>query len=64
MRPATRGCFVREPAPPVTASPRYVLYDFDADQLITTELFDTYAQAADAADRLQNVLIVPIVIPA
>jgi hypothetical protein len=41
-----------------------VLYDFDADQLAMTQLFDTYDQAADAADRLQNVLIVPIIIPA
>ena len=52
-----------EPEFPVTTNPRYVLFDIDSDQLVMTQLFDTYAQAADAADRLQNVLIVPIVIP-
>jgi hypothetical protein len=53
-----------EPKLPPTTSARYVLYDMDADQLVTAQLFDTYAQAAEAADRLQNILIVPIVIPA
>jgi hypothetical protein len=53
-----------EPELPATTNPRYVLYDFDADQLATTQLFDTFAEAAEAADRLQNILIVPIVIPA
>lgn len=63
MRPATRGCSVSEPELPAATNPRYVLYDFDADQLATKQLFDTYAHAADTADRLQNVLIIPIVIP-
>lgn len=53
-----------EPELPATTNARFVLYDFDANQLVTTQLFDTYAQAADAADRLQNVLIVLIEIPA
>src|SRR5258708_6159847 len=62
MRPATRGCSVSEPESPATSSPRFVLYDFDVDQLVTTRLFDTYDEAADAADQLDDILIVPIVI--
>ena len=41
----------------------YVLYDFDAGELVTTRVFSSYGDAEDVADRLQNVLIVPIVIP-
>jgi hypothetical protein len=53
-----------EPELPATTNPRYVLYDFDADQLVTTQLFATYDEAAEAADRLHDILILPILIPA
>lgn len=52
-----------EPEFLATTSPRYVLYDFDTGRLATTAVFQTHSQAADAADRLQNVLIVSILIP-
>ncbi len=44
-------------------NPRYVLYDFDAQMLATTQLFHTYAAAVDAADQRHDILIVPIDIP-
>ena len=48
---------------PTSTDSRYVLYDSNADQLITTQLFDTYAEAADVANQLRDILILPIVIP-
>lgn len=54
---------MREPEAPATGKRRFVLYDFDAGQLATTRLFDTYAEAVDETDRLSNVLIIPIDIP-
>jgi len=44
-----------------TVSRRWVLYDFDADTLITTQVFQTYAEAVDAASRLHDVLVLPLV---
>jgi hypothetical protein len=38
--------------------PRYVLYDFDADELATTTIYASYAEAAEDAAELPNVLIV------
>ncbi len=52
-----------EPESPAPRDSRYVLYDFDADLLATTQLFDTYAEAVDAADQLHDIVIVPIGIP-
>jgi len=39
-------------------SPRYVLYDFDADELVSIRIYDSYAEAAEDAAELNNVLIV------
>ena len=43
--------------------PRFVLYDFDSDTLVTTQVFHTYSEAADAAGSLPDVLILPIAVP-
>jgi hypothetical protein len=46
------------------ARPRYVLYDFGAGNLATTSVYGDYPQAADAADRLDNVMVVSLIVPA
>ena len=40
---------------------RWVIYDFDADTLITTQVFQTYAEAVDAASQLHDVLVLPLI---
>jgi hypothetical protein len=45
---------------PVGRPQRYVLYDFDGGQLVTTRVYDAYDDARADADQLQDVLIVPI----
>lgn len=41
--------------------PKYVMYDSDADELATTQTWDSYAEAlGDLDDRLDNVIIVPL----
>jgi hypothetical protein len=50
----------REPA----RSARYVLYDFDADELATSRLYKSYADAADDADQLHNVVILELPVDA
>ncbi|HUE69822.1 MAG TPA: hypothetical protein VMP01_02940, partial [Pirellulaceae bacterium] len=41
---------------------RWVLYDFDADQLATTNTYGSYQDAADDADLLNNVIVVRLAI--
>ena len=48
---------------PVDAMCRYVLYDFDMDELATAQRFATYEEAAEAADLLDNVIVVPLTVP-
>ena len=36
---------------------RYVLYDFDSDDLATTVVYQSYEEAKDDASELDNVLI-------
>ena len=36
---------------------RYVLYDYDEDSLATTNVYDSYSEAADDASQLNNVMI-------
>lgn len=40
---------------------RYVLYDFDAGDLATANVYDNYPEAADDASELDNVIVVPLV---
>ena len=40
--------------------PRYVLYDFDADNLATTTVYRSYQEAADDATRLDNVIVLTL----
>ena len=49
--------------PDARTSQRYVLYDFDANQLITTQVFDTHDDAAEHANQLTDVLILPLALP-
>ena len=39
---------------------RYVLYDFDADELVSKRVYDCYDDAADEAELLNDVLIVRV----
>jgi hypothetical protein len=43
---------------------RYVLYDFDADELVSKRVYDCYDDAADEAELLNDVLIVRVPIAA
>ncbi len=45
--------------PPVHDN-RYVLYDFDADELVSQRVYDCYDDAADEAELLNDVLIVRV----
>ncbi len=40
--------------------PRYILYDYDADELATTYVYKDYDEAVCDANDLDNVLIIPI----
>ena len=40
---------------------RWVLYDFDADILLTTHVYDSYEAAAEDASQANDVLILPLV---
>lgn len=48
--------------PVIGESKRFVLYDFDADELASTTAYVTYDLAADDATELDNVVIVPLVV--
>lgn len=51
---------VLQSLPADRSSPRHVLFDFDADELVTTVVYSNYTSAkADAAD-LNNVVILPL----
>ncbi len=54
---------LREEAQPVDkpGERRYVLYDFDMDNLATTHVYGSYDEAAEDAVPLNNVIIVPLV---
>ena len=39
----------------------YVLYDFDFGDLATTNVYDSYPEAADDASELDNVIVMPLV---
>lgn len=40
--------------------PRYVLYDFDSDDLATTNVYHSYREAAEDASQLDNVIILAL----
>ena len=42
---------------------RWVLYDMDADALLRTTAYGNYEEAVDDADRCNDVLVLPLVIP-
>ena len=37
-----------------------VLYCFDTDRLLTTQVYDSYQEAADDAERADDVLVLPL----
>ena len=45
-------------------SPRYVLYDFDADELATTLIYGSHAEAQEDADQFDNVVVITLALPA
>jgi len=40
---------------------RWVLYDLDGDALLTTNVYDSYDEAVEAAQQVDDVLVLPIV---
>ena len=42
---------------------RYVLYDFDADDIAATTVYDDPREAAEDASQLDNVIVVALPIP-
>ena len=57
--PSTPG--VRDGRGNSTTVRRWVLYDFDADILLTTHAYDSYEAAAEDASQANDVLILPLV---
>jgi hypothetical protein len=51
------------PVPVTAENRRYLLFDFDAGQLITTNVFDTAEDAAEHAAGLADVLVLPLSVP-
>jgi hypothetical protein len=49
-----------ESQPEPASTGRHVLYDFDADELATTRVYGSYAEAVDDANQLHNVLILTL----
>jgi hypothetical protein len=43
---------------------RYILYDFDADELASPQLYGDYAGACEDANELNNVLVLKVSVPA
>jgi hypothetical protein len=43
---------------------KFALYDFDRDQLATVALFASFDAAGEAANRFDNVIVIPLVIQA
>jgi hypothetical protein len=39
----------------------WVIYNFDMRELATTTVYDSYQEAVEAAEELQNVLVVPLI---
>jgi hypothetical protein len=48
-------------SPETEFAPRWVLYDQDQDRLLTTEVYRSYEEAANAASRFNDALVVPLV---
>ena len=48
---------------PSVVTPRFVLFDFDLGELATTQVFSQYEDAAETANRLDNVLVIPLPAP-
>jgi hypothetical protein len=44
----------------VAGPTRFALYDFDAEQLATIRVFDSKSEAADVANTLNDVIVVPL----
>jgi len=58
---AARARLVELGMMPQAAPPsRYVLYDFDADELATTTVYTDHGQAVDDASGLDNVIVVAL----
>lgn len=45
-----------------TATDRWVLYSIDTDTLLTTRTYDSYAQAAEDANQVNDILVLPLTI--
>lgn len=43
------------------ADPRYVLYDGDGDQLVSTTIYGNHQEAVDDASQVNDVIVVPLV---
>jgi hypothetical protein len=45
----------------VTTTAKYLLFDFDAGELATTTVYDTYDDAKDDAAEFDNVIVIPLI---
>lgn len=45
----------------VARTTKYLLYDFDAVELATTTVYDTYEEAKDDATEFDNVIVMPLI---
>lgn len=45
----------------VTRTTKYLLFDFDAAELATTTVYDTYEDAKEDAAELDNVIVIPLI---
>ena len=54
--------WAEEPPLPINQTCRHVLYNDDTDSLATTKVYHSYAEAVTDADRLNNVIVVPLVV--
>ncbi len=59
LEKAGLGQWLKEP--PKIETGRYILYDFDADDLATTNVYDDHAEAVEDASQLDNVIVMPLV---
>ena len=51
---------VTDAVQPTAIHCRYILYDFDRQELASTHVYDSYTEAVDDADQLQDVLVLPL----
>ena len=52
--------YVTDAVQPTAIHCRYILYDFDRQELASIRVYHSYTEAVDDADQLQDVLVLPL----